>query len=200
MPFDVHAHAGRLEQIARRLAVGPPPQDGPDARGQLAVAERLGDVVVGAEFEAHDLVDLVVAGGHHDDRDAAALPQPPADLDAGQAGHHQVEQDDVRAVPVEQGQPLLAVGGGEDLEALLGEHVAQGVAIGRLVLDDQDRGHSASWVSVSWASGMAAGSRRVNVEPAPSLLQTLTVPPWPAAISWTIDRPSPVPPLSRLRA
>ena len=40
---------------------------------QLAGRERLGDVVVGAELEAEHPVDLVVAGGQHDDR---AAPRP----------------------------------------------------------------------------------------------------------------------------
>ena len=43
--------------------------DRPHARDELAGAERLHDVVVGAELEAHDPVDLLAASGEHDDRD-----------------------------------------------------------------------------------------------------------------------------------
>jgi hypothetical protein len=44
-------------------------QDGLDARHQLAGIERLGQVVIGAELEADDLVDVLAAGRQHDDWD-----------------------------------------------------------------------------------------------------------------------------------
>ena len=46
----------------------------------------------------------------------------------------------------------------------------------------------------------SAGSRSVNVEPAPSTLQTLTSPPCTAAMCLTMARPSPVPPVALARA
>ena len=52
----------------------------------------------------------------------------------------------------------------------------------------------------SRASGGTPGRRNVNVEPAPSELQTLTEPPWLVAMCLTIARPSPVPPVERERA
>ena len=72
-----------------------PPRDGPDAGGQLAHAERLGDVVVGAELEAQDAVELVAARRQHDDGDLRAglhLAEDVAAVDVGQA---EVEQHDV---------------------------------------------------------------------------------------------------------
>src|SRR5688500_7065068 len=59
-----------------------------DAAAELAHRERLGDVVVGADLEAEDLVDLVVLGREHDDRDLAAGPQPAADLDPVELWKH----------------------------------------------------------------------------------------------------------------
>ena len=50
------------------------------------------------------------------------------------------------------------------------------------------------------ASGGRAGSRRVNVEPPPSVLATSTRPPWLVAMCLTIARPRPVPPVARDRA
>ncbi len=194
MALDVHPDAGRLDHVGQQVGVLAAAQHRPDAGHQLAVAERLGDVVVGAELQTDDLVDLGVPGGDHDDRHGAALAQATADLGAGQAGHHQVEQDDVGAVALELGQPLLAVGSQEDLEPLLGEHEAQGVPIALLVLDDQDHAHATS------SSAGAAGRVMVKVEPLPSLLHTATSPPCPSTISATIDNPRPVPPVSRLRA
>ena len=65
-----HAVAGEVDldpaEVDERRRVAPaarllgPPEDRPDPRRQLAQAERLGDVVVGAELEADDLVDLGV--------------------------------------------------------------------------------------------------------------------------------------------
>ena len=66
------------------------------ARAQLANAERLGDVVVGAGLEAEHLLGLLRAGGQHQDRRAhAAAPQLAADFEAVFARQHDVEQDRV---------------------------------------------------------------------------------------------------------
>ena len=83
--------------------------------------ERLGDVVVGAEVEALGLVGGRALGGQQDHRDRAALAQLAHDLDAVEVGHHDVEQDDVRADLFGLGQGLLAAAGGDDPEALLAE-------------------------------------------------------------------------------
>ncbi len=50
--------------------------------------------------------------------------------------------------------------------------------------------------------GAAAGSRgstTVNVLPRPGSLCTDTRPPWAVTSAWTMDRPSPAPPLARVR-
>ena len=52
---------------------------------------RLGDVVVGAEFEAEDLVDVLVAGRQHQD-DAFVAADGTADGESVLAGEHDVEQ------------------------------------------------------------------------------------------------------------
>ena len=43
--------------------------------------------------------------------------------------------------------------------------------------------------------GRASGMRRVNVEPRPSSLHTVTEPPWLLATCLTMARPRPVPPV-----
>ena len=76
-----------LSIVARRPRLRPP-QHGLDARDQLARAEGLGHVVVGAELEAEHPVDLLVARRERDHRRLAERPDAPADLepvDAGQA-------------------------------------------------------------------------------------------------------------------
>src|ERR1700733_10944435 len=50
-------------------------QQCPDTLDQQALGERLGDVIVRAETQAHQLVDLLVLGGEEDDRHRAALTQ-----------------------------------------------------------------------------------------------------------------------------
>src|SRR6185312_15986658 len=110
--------------------------------------------------------------------------------------------------------------GDRNLEALLTEHVRQGVGERLLVLDHQNaaqRGFpfhccqacrsSAGPASIptggsvaSRSSGGLAGNRRVNVDPPPRVLDTSTRPPWLLAMCFTMARPSPVPPVERERA
>ncbi len=120
------------------------------------MAERLGHIVVGAELQADDLVDLRIAGRDHDDRDIAPQAQLAADLGATHSGHHQVEQHQISTVAIEFGQSGLAIGRLGDVEALPLQHVRQGIAVGLLVLNDQNAGHDVPLV-VSGDSVAAAG-------------------------------------------
>ena len=70
-------------------------QDGAHAGDHLGAAERLDDVVVGAELEPDDAVGLGPAGGEDDDRDAAAGADRAADVAAVAVGQVEVEQDQV---------------------------------------------------------------------------------------------------------
>ena len=65
----------------------------------------------------------------------------PTDLGAGQTRHHQVEQHDVGAMPIELGDASGTILRLDHLEALFGEHVGQGFAVGLLVLDHKHPGH-----------------------------------------------------------
>src|SRR5690606_29054358 len=101
---------------------------------------------------------------------------------------------------------LGARGRDRDLEPLLAQHVRQRVGERLLVLDDEYAGHCAAsreavlfWDAAA-AAASAAGSRRVKVDPEPSLLQTVTSPPCATATCLTMARPRPVPPVSRERA
>ena len=57
---------------------------------QLAGRKGLGHVIVGAQAQAADLVDVVGQGGDDDDRDVLLLPQPAADLKAAQPRQHHI--------------------------------------------------------------------------------------------------------------
>src|SRR5919108_1335424 len=117
--------------------------DGVDPRQHLAHRERLGDVVVGAQLEADDLVDLGVFGRDHDDRHAARLAQRPAEVEPAHSGQHQVEQDQVRSRGPSGAQAGGAVGRLVDGKAGGDEVVLQHLADAFVVLDDEDSARAA---------------------------------------------------------
>ena len=96
------AASSRIRPISidrgRFLLAGVAAQHRLDPQNHLARAERLRDVVVGAELETDDAVELLALGGEHDERQAGgrgiALEQP-RELEAVEAGEHQIEHDEV---------------------------------------------------------------------------------------------------------
>ena len=122
-----------------------PAQHRLDARHQLARAERLGQVVVGADREADDLVDLLGAGGQHQDVGVRELADPPADLQAVDAGQHQVEDDQVRARVAGQREGGRAVAGRQDVVAVAFEVALDELDQVLLVVDDEDADSADSW-------------------------------------------------------
>ena len=100
---------------ASDAATGPlpgPPQDRVDPEHELARAERLGHVVVGAALEPDHPVGLGAEGGQHDHRQVvAAGAQPLADLETVDARQHQVEDHQVGGTVAQQCERALAVGG-----------------------------------------------------------------------------------------
>jgi len=199
--FDVHPYVAGLDHVRDRLVVLATTQHGPDARDQLAMAERLRHVVVGADLQPDHLVDLRVAGGDHDHGHAGVLPQLAAHLNSGKSRQHEVEQHDVRAGPGELVQACTTVGRSHYLVPLAAQHVTRGLAVTLLVLDEQHTGHEAtSWslFDAGWSGEINAGNLSVKVDPLPTLLHTDTDPPCASVTSLTIDRPRPVPPEARL--
>ena len=68
-------------------------------RFELLHGEGLDDVIVRAERQTSHALALLPARREHDDRHIARLvarPQPPTDLEAGDARKHPVENDEVR--------------------------------------------------------------------------------------------------------
>jgi hypothetical protein len=71
-------------------------------RGQeLAEAERLDQVVIGAGVERHDAIGLLAVGRDDEDRGIGALPQLAARRNPVGVGKLQVQQHDVRVGPVQ---------------------------------------------------------------------------------------------------
>ena len=144
----VDPHIAGIEHLAvhQCLTIGAA-QDGADARQQLAQAEWLGDVIVGAEFEAGDAVDLVLAGGEHQDRRITLLAQDAADRESVQPWQHDVEDDQIGAVAPRPIQRRHAIAGVQHRVPLALEVVAQRLGERRIVFYQQDRRHGTPLVA-----------------------------------------------------
>ena len=116
-------------------------QDGFDAGDQFTRVERLGHIVVGPQFQPHDLVHAVVAGGEHDDGQVGrelAGPHAAADLPAIHLRQHQVEHHQRRGLAGDQVQRRGPVAGRLHTEPLSFEiHPRQFDDVG-LVVHDQN--------------------------------------------------------------
>ena len=114
------------------------PQRRLHARAELAHRERLGDVVVGAQLEPEDLVDLLGLGGEHDDRDRGAGAQPAAHLEAVHLGQHHVQHDEVEGLLGEARERLAAVRGLHHLVPVALQREGQQRLDRLLVVDQED--------------------------------------------------------------
>ena len=97
------------------------PQQRAHAREQLGLVDRLGQEIVGAGLDAmHALLRRIERGDEHhrQQRGRGVGADAPADVVAGQARHHDVEQHQVRPFRRHLGQRFLAVGGGRHGVAL----------------------------------------------------------------------------------
>ena len=158
-----------------------------DGEADLLVLERLRDVVEGALLHGVDgALDRRERGDHHHHQVGVVLADLPEDLHAGEAGQHEVEQDEVDLLALEQGQRLLAGARHDRLVALLAHQRGEDVLEDLLVVDDED----------AHAADLRAGrSRTTKRQPGPSGRSSIaSSPPWRRTISWLIDRPRPVPP------
>ena len=114
-----------------------PPQDRADPDGQLAQAERLREVVVGADREARDLVGLLGLRRQHQDRGPPVPLDPLADLQTVHAREHEVEHDEIGLMFEVRFDRLRAVERDDDPVALALESGAHRLRDRRLVVDDQ---------------------------------------------------------------
>ena len=140
----------------------------PHARKQFIHAERLGDVIVGAEVERLDLADLVAAARQHHDRDAlVARADHPQQFEALHIGQSKIENDQI-GILRQQLERGLAVRRLQDFVALRAQAHAQQLADGRLVIDHQnlERGRAHAAVSSCLVAG-GIGSLIVKTAPVP---------------------------------
>ncbi len=133
----------------RRLGGFGPAQRRPDPGFEHGRGHRLDHVVVGARLQAPHDVGVVAPRGQHDHgHRGPARTQPSADLEAVDAGQHQVEHGefDGRARRVgEEGEGVLTGGGRGDVVAVPAQHQFHAVAHGHVVLDQQYMGHAADY-------------------------------------------------------
>src|SRR6266852_8868471 len=159
-------------------------------RQKLHEAERLRDVVVGAELQADDLVDLLPARGEHDDRRVVATPaQLAADVEAALLRQHHIEDDHVVIAARCGVQSFFPIRCHLDDMLLEFEAIAQCDRHRRIVFHYENSAHAASGSFLLWERAAAAGgatlrgvaaavgSTIVNVLPSPGALLTSTRPP-----------------------
>src|SRR5262249_4207528 len=124
-------------------------------------------------------------GAQQDDGDVARLAHAPADLDARQAGQHDVEDDELDLIMAQRLEGLLAVLGRLDVEPLAAPRVADRVDERRLVVDHQHARPA--------STTRAAGSRMSAVVPTPSSDSRTSVPPIASTDSRAMASPRPKP-------
>ena len=104
----VERHSPAASTGSRRLDRAP--GERPQAGGQLGEGKGFDQVVVGAGVETGDAVGDAIARGQQQDRRLdARRAQPAADLEAVDAGQHDVEHDRVVVADVDPVERLLAV-------------------------------------------------------------------------------------------
>jgi hypothetical protein len=115
--FDVVSRRIERDRSDRQLFfVGgfafPAAQNGADAQDELARAERLCHVIVRAEFQADDAIDLLRFRGQHQDWDMSRGPiglENLADFQARHFRQHQIENDERRRFLLRETQPSRSV-------------------------------------------------------------------------------------------
>ena len=130
---------------------------------QLGLIERLGHEVVGPGFDRPDLLLGVARRDHHDGqvRRGRVLADPPAHLVAVHAGHHDVEQDDVRPLLAQHRQRLLAGRRRQHPVPARAQHGVEQPDVRRLVVDDEDDRAHRPWRPPVRNPSTCAGSSRV---------------------------------------
>ena len=133
---DVERDAAALEEtvVQIRLGSSQPSEHSAHPSQELAGRIGLGDVVVGAEFEPHDDVDLGVLRREHNDRNGRRRTQLPTHLGSGHPGKHEIEQHNIRPQLAERGQGRGAVFSDLDLVALTAQQIGERVGEVWLVL------------------------------------------------------------------
>ena len=148
-------HRTGLGGVARSAV---PAQDRLHPGGHLPGAERLGDVVVGTDPQAHELVDLLGAGGDQDDVHVAEGPHLAQHLKPVNAGQHHVKQHQVGRVLPHLADRRFPVGGLGHGEPFRFQVSAQHGTDVRFIVDNEHLAHRSPQIRLRPAA--ARGTRR----------------------------------------
>ena len=129
-PFEVQ----RVGRGGRELR---PAQHGTNAGHQFSRRERLGDVVVGAQFEAQHSVVLLHASGEQDHRHPLGTRRT-EEVEPRGTGQHDVEHDQVGLELSDGGSDEIATVQLAHLVAIASEVLSDDLADGGLIIDDED--------------------------------------------------------------
>ena len=135
---DVGESHGR--SAGRAVLAATAPQDGGHPGGQLMRVVGLGQVVVRAHSKPGDALDVAPLGRGDEDRRVALLADRPEDGLAGEAGQHQVEDDQIDRFRFERRESRRPVADGRHLMPVALQVEPKELGQTRLVLDDQDPG------------------------------------------------------------
>jgi hypothetical protein len=113
----------------------------PDPCDELARREGFGHIVVGAQLQADDPIDLGAPARHHDHRDVGYPAQPLEDLGPRKPGQSQIEQDQLRAGAAEGLQGGFTRPRRQGLKALVSQQTRQELDDRFIVLDDHHARH-----------------------------------------------------------
>ena len=127
-----HGQVPRLLLLGR--SGGGAAEQGPHPGFQLQDVEGLGHIVVRPAGKAHQFVRVLALGSEHDDGHVGELPDAHTGLKPVDLGHHQVQDDKVKAALPGQLHRLLPVGAGLHLIALLLQVKADALYQHRLVV------------------------------------------------------------------
>ena len=157
-----------------------------DAHNEFLHAERLLQIVVGAQLEAfHHVVDGRAGGEKQYRRHGIAPADAAHHLEAVHAGHHHVGHQHVGLFVEEALQPLLSVFGQADAEALSFQRVFDNHGQGLFVLDQQYVYKFFVIHSQFFIHHSSFFILMVNSLPLPGSLCTSTVPPCRSTIVLT---------------
>ena len=116
-------------------------EPGPNPREELVEREGLCEIVLGPQLETHHLGGWIPQGGEHDHTLTRIVRQDALQyITPVEAGHEEIEDDQVVGLGGGHGKPGSRVGGGPDLVALRPELPGHEVQDPGFIIDDQDSG------------------------------------------------------------
>src|SRR6266853_1963423 len=173
-----------------------------DACHELECIEGLGDVVIGSQLEAHNLIARLAPGSQNDHgRGQSSAANVCANLQAAAQWQHDVQDNKVKRELSSLLHSLFAVDSEINHVAFAAQTIPESHAQCFFIFNDQNVFiHTSVWgrdcgatTVISGASPSAVGRCKVKVLPTESSLTTEILPPRPSAIRLAKDNPKPVP-------